>query len=234
MPSQSPKPGLHATRVHAPDVQAITALGRAQSLLQAPQSLVVSVLVSHPLDALPSQSPNPVLHAVLAQLPVAHDTLALGRLHAVPHAPQLAVVRNDVSQPFCAAPSQLAKFALHVPTAQLAVLQLAVALGSWPFVSPQRALHAPQCASALKLCSQVVPSPSQSALPLGQGANEQTPPEQVRLSLAPQTEAHAPQLASVLSAVSQPSIKSVLQSPKPGSQLVKVQLPVAHDADAWS
>lgn len=234
-PSQSPKPAAHATRAQLPDEQVVVAFACAQVVLHPPQFWLVLVAVSQPFRALPSQSLKPVLHAVIAQVPVAHDTLALGRLHAVPQAPQLAVVRNDVSQPFCAAPSQLAKFALQVPTAQLAVLQLAVALGSCPFVSPQRALHAPQCASELRLCSQVVPSPSQSALPLGQAANEQTPPEHVRLSLAPQMEPHTPQLASVSSVVSQPSLRPLfgmllLQLPKPGWHAVNVQVPVAHDA----
>jgi hypothetical protein len=96
------------------------------------------------LFALPSQSAKPVLHAVIAQLPVAHDTPALARTQPLPQPPQSAVVRNDVSQPLLAAISQLAKFASQLPIAHTPPPQLALALISRPLMSPQRALHAPQ------------------------------------------------------------------------------------------
>jgi hypothetical protein len=108
LPSQSPKPLLHASVAQLPEAQLVTAFAREHGALQAPQSWLVFVLVSQPLFTLPSQSPKPTLHAVVVQVPVAHDAVALGRLHAVPHAPQLAAVRSDVSQPLTAEASQLA------------------------------------------------------------------------------------------------------------------------------
>jgi hypothetical protein len=80
----------------------------------------------------------------------------------------------------------------------------------------------------LKLCSQVVPSLSQSAVPLPHDASEQTPPEHIRLSLTPQAAAHAPQFALVSSGVSQPSLSAVLQLPKPAWHATKLHVPVEH------
>lgn len=82
----------------------------------------------------------------------------------------------------------------------------------------------------LKLCSQVVPSLSQSAVPLLHDASEHTPPEHIRLSLTPHAAAHAPQWALVSSGVSQPSLSALLQSPKPGWHATKLHVPMEHDA----
>jgi hypothetical protein len=211
--SQSPKPGLQATFTQLPEAQLATALARSHSVPHAPQLLAVFVGVSQPLAAFMSQLAKPVLQVPSVQEPLAHEAAALTRLQTEPQAPQLAVVWSEISQPLLGLPSQLAKLTSQVPTAQLADEQLAVALGNRPFTSPQRALQAAQCDNVLKLCSQLTPSLSQSALPLGHATSEQTPPEQVRESLTPHCTPHAPQLLSVLSWVSQPSAALLLHAP---------------------
>lgn len=108
LPSQSPKPELHAMLAQLPDEHDVTAFGRAHAVLHPPQWVLVLVACSQPLAWLPSQSAKPELHAVIAQLPVAQETAALGRVQATLHPPQLAVVRSDVSQPLAIVPSQLA------------------------------------------------------------------------------------------------------------------------------
>lgn len=108
LPSQSPKPELQAMRAQLPDEQVVVALACAHATLQPPQLLLVLVCVSQPFAALPSQLAKPVLHAVIAQLPVEHDAVALTRVQLVPQLPQSAVVRSDVSQPFVGSLSQLA------------------------------------------------------------------------------------------------------------------------------
>ncbi len=61
-----------------------------------------------------SQLAKPALHDAIEQLPVLHDALAFGRLHAVSHAPQSLSVRIEVSQPLPLIVSQSAKPAAHV------------------------------------------------------------------------------------------------------------------------
>ena len=56
-PSQSPKPALQRTMAQAPAVHAEVALVSAQARPHWPQSASVSMGVSHPLLAAPSQSP---------------------------------------------------------------------------------------------------------------------------------------------------------------------------------
>ena len=61
-----------------------------------------------------SQLAKPALHEAIEQLPVAHAALALGRVHAVSHAPQSVSVRIEVSHPLLLIVSQSAKPAAHV------------------------------------------------------------------------------------------------------------------------
>jgi hypothetical protein len=91
---------------HAPATHAVAA---PHARPHAPQwALLVWVLVSHPLAALPSQLPKPVAQAPSAHAPPAQVAAALAKLHTVPHAPQCAVlVVVLVSHPLVALPSQL-------------------------------------------------------------------------------------------------------------------------------
>lgn len=114
--SQLPNPELHAM-AQAPPLHDAVPFVPLHTVPHAPQLLVlVLVLVSQPLLALPSQLPNPVLQELNAHEPVAHEVVALVRLHTVPHAPQLLVVLRFVSQPLFALPSQFAKPAAHEGT----------------------------------------------------------------------------------------------------------------------
>src|SRR5262245_52211906 len=97
--SQLPYPALHMME-HDPMVQ----LGEPLTLLHGsshlPQWLTLMlVLVSQLSSALPLQSPNPMLHKVSTQVPVAHDSVVLGKLQATPHVPQSLSVVRDFSQP---------------------------------------------------------------------------------------------------------------------------------------
>ncbi len=69
--------------------------------------VLVFVFVSQPFVAFASQLPKPASHATSAQVPVAHDSVALARAHAVPHVPQFVSVESEASHPFGALPSQL-------------------------------------------------------------------------------------------------------------------------------
>ena len=67
---------------------------------QAPQLVFVVVAVSQPLATMPSQLAQPASQVPMPQTPAAHDAVAWGMLHAVPHAPQaVTVVLRFVSQP---------------------------------------------------------------------------------------------------------------------------------------
>lgn len=53
--SQLAKPGLQLPSVHTPLTQLSLAFARSHTVLQAPQSVRVLMLRSHPLSGLPSQ-----------------------------------------------------------------------------------------------------------------------------------------------------------------------------------
>jgi len=91
----------------------------------APQFAVVDSVVSHPLDASPSQLPNPLLHAI-AHVEALHDGVPLFELHAWPQAPQLVrLLAVSVSQPLLLFPSQSRKApvqtGVQAPATQLVV-----------------------------------------------------------------------------------------------------------------
>ena len=76
---------------------------------QAPQfEESVSVLVSQPLAALPSQLAAPALHEGV-QTPDTQEVVPWGLAHVAPHAPQFEVVLSEVSQPEMALLSQSPK-----------------------------------------------------------------------------------------------------------------------------
>ena len=123
LPSQLAKFG-EQLGTHAPEVHAVLPFAFVQALAHVPQWAVVLRGVSQPLATLPSQSPKPELQDDIAQVPVAQLEVALARLHETPHAPQLAVVLSDASQPLLGLPSQLANAAapgVHAPAVQVVV-----------------------------------------------------------------------------------------------------------------
>jgi hypothetical protein len=74
------KPDEHTAREFGPAVQALS---------HAPQcSRSVVVIVSQPLDALPSQSPYPGVHEATVHCPAAHPAIPLGSEQRFMHAPQ--------------------------------------------------------------------------------------------------------------------------------------------------
>jgi hypothetical protein len=149
---------------------------------------------------------------------------------------QCASPPRAVSQPVASRPSQSSKPASQAPIWQAPVAQLASALGSRPEASPQGAPQALQSARVWRLVSQLWPSPSQSANGALQDSAVQTPPAQLSSAVwgSSQGTAQAPQSLRVSSGVSQPLSASSSQSPKPGSQAVSSQLPVAQLVRAWA
>jgi hypothetical protein len=64
MPSQFPKPVLHAPRPHAPPVQTAAAFAKPHALPHVPHVCGAERSASQPLAGLLSQSANPARHAV--------------------------------------------------------------------------------------------------------------------------------------------------------------------------
>jgi hypothetical protein len=121
------------------------------------------MLVSQPLDAAPSQLPQPDSHAI-AQTPCMHDGVPWLELHCLPQSPQLVALLNRlVSQPFVLSASQSPKPAAHADE-HVPAVQRATAFG---YVGQAR-LQPPQCAGSFsRSASQPFDgSPSQSPNPV--------------------------------------------------------------------
>jgi hypothetical protein len=113
-----------------------------QAFPHAPQFIVVVVAVSQPSVADVLQLPNPAAHIPMPQVLAVHvAVITLGRLHCVPHMPQLAGVARLVSHPLVTLLSQLAKPALHAMPHALAA-HVAVAFAGVGHIIP----HVPQLA----------------------------------------------------------------------------------------
>ena len=158
------------------------------------------------------------MHAPLAQPALA--TLGC-EPQALPHSPQCdGFDRRSTSQPFEATPSQFKKYDCEQPEiAQLwfpaLPLQTSNALGKSQAI-PQP-LH---CCAVPRRVSQFLLLLSQSAQSGAHRLTSHVPLWQVALAFAIEQPApHVPQFASSVSGVSQPSLKSPLQSPHSASQL---------------
>jgi hypothetical protein len=169
--SQLRKAPVHADTAHAPLVHAAVALGRLQTLPQAPQFAVLLPLsTSQPLAGLLSQSRNDPVHAWSWQAPPVHTALALAMVQARLHAPQFALlVLVFTSQPLLGLPSQSRKPALHTKEQPPAV-QTAAALAGAVQTVPQ----APQLRGSVWVLVQL---PAHSVRPEAQVARH-TPAEQ--------------------------------------------------------
>ena len=95
---------------------------------QPEQFATVPSVVSHPLPALLSQLPKPLVQTMV-QAPSEHDGVPLVVLHALPQPPQwLTFVCVLASQPLLAWPSQLPNEPLHAVSRQVPVAHDSVAL----------------------------------------------------------------------------------------------------------
>ena len=226
LPSQFPNPALHVG-THTPVVHVVDPLGFVQPLPQEPQlDTDVFVLTSQPVDARPSQFPNPVLQAMV-HAPSEHPGEPFVPLHAEPHAPQCeALVSVLVSQPFTALPSQLPKPALQAPSVQTPLTHDSAA-----FARLHTAPHPPQLARLVFVfVSQPLPAlPSQSPRPGLHVETPQTPPTQFGVPpAAGHTFPHVLQLLmSELVLVSQPLFGLPSQFLNPAEQ-VGTQTPPVH------
>jgi hypothetical protein len=158
-PSQLPKPESHAIW-HAPSEQLAVPFVLLHTVPHAPQlPTLVSVLTSQPLVPMPSQFANPELHAPSRHVPVEQDSVAFGRSHVCPHAPQSVSVTSAVSQ-VDPSPSQSPKPALQDDTPQVPPEQLGV-----PPATGQTLPHEPQLLTLtfVFVSQPFVTSPSQSS-----------------------------------------------------------------------
>ncbi len=82
---------LQVSTWHVAPAHVAVALARLHAAPHAPQlAVLVARLVSQPLPATPSQSPNEALHRMTVQAPLAHPLAdVLGSAQARPHEPQL-------------------------------------------------------------------------------------------------------------------------------------------------
>jgi hypothetical protein len=135
MPLQKWYPVMHVPP-HTPAVHVAVPFITGGHAVQVPQCERSFVrLASQPLDAMPSQSPNPVLQ-VNPHAPAVHVAVELGGVgHAMPHAPHEVTVLSEVSHPFEAMPSQLPKPAVHGPSEHAPPAQMPAAfmkVHAWP------------------------------------------------------------------------------------------------------
>jgi hypothetical protein len=138
-PAQQWKLALH----EAPQVaatQVAVPFDTAGHPVQVPQCIgSLARSASQPLAGLLSQSENPAAQ-VNPQAPAVQFAVACGGVgHAVPHAPQVAVVSRRASQPLTALPSQLPKPALQFNRLQAPLTQEPEA-----FANEHAVPHAPQ------------------------------------------------------------------------------------------
>ncbi len=127
IPSQLPKPAVHATTPHDPLEHVCEAtFGRAHARPQLPQcSGDVLVLVSQPLALMESQSAKLPLHDPMPHVPAVHRVEALASDgHTLPHAPQwslsFATERQLPPQHIC----EPAHVRPHIPQEVLSFVRL--------------------------------------------------------------------------------------------------------------
>src|SRR5438094_7416902 len=100
----------------------------AQTTPHPPQLFaLVLMLVSQPFAALPSQLPDPALHAATPHAPAEHAAVPLAAEHTVPHAPQLlTLLATLVSHPSAPLLLQSLNPALHAATTHAPLAQAGV------------------------------------------------------------------------------------------------------------
>ncbi len=107
--SQSPKPLLQSWTVHVPAGQPAVPFATLQTFPQLPQLLTLSVFVSQPLRALPSQFAKPALQLAMPHSPATQLAVPFTAAQTTQQAPQAEVLFEvSTSQPLEALPSQSA------------------------------------------------------------------------------------------------------------------------------
>jgi hypothetical protein len=229
LPSQLPKPALQFPTPQAPEAQVGVAFASAHAAAQRPQfEGLVSRLVSQPLRALPSQSPQFAAQLSTTHAPALQPGTALGREHRAPQPPQwFTSPRVSVSQPLVTLPSQLPHPAPHV------MPQAPPPHEGAPLTALHTFAQRPQCdTELLVLVSQPLAAlPSQSPKPALQLATVQAPALHPATPLAAaQPRPHAPQCDTVVrTSVSQPLAALPSQLPHPPLQVMP-QTPAAQVA----
>jgi hypothetical protein len=144
-------------------LQAVMPWAFVQASPHDKQFVDVPSCVSQPACAL-VQSRKPLLQVVSVQVPVAHDSLAFGRLQATLQPPQLVSVFRGRSQPLPAVLSQSSQPASQFVTSQVPEAQLGV-----PCAVLHERPHMPQFVRVLSCVSQpLLRLPSQSPQPIWQ------------------------------------------------------------------
>ena len=220
--------------MHTPLLQPATAFAKLQTFEQLLQWLGSEVrFVSQPSAIRALQLSNPVLQAVIEQLPPEQAPIALAGAQAFPQVPQLCMlVPRLVSQPFETRVSQLPKPAVHV-IEQSPPVQDAV-----PLVELQTLLQTPQlAASVVRLASQPFENlVSQSENPALQAPAGIVQAEFRHVAVALAATQAVPQVpqfkASFVVVVSQPSPTLPLQLPKPAAQVI-LQTPAEQLGVPW-
>jgi hypothetical protein len=163
LPSQLFQPVSHIGWQPVIALQLVEPWVFVQASPQPRQSLSVPSWVSQPA-CMAEQSRQPVSQLVSVHVPVPHDSLACGRLHATPQPPQSVRVASDRSQPFDTWLSQLSQPVSQRETAHEPVAQVGV-----PWAVEHVRPQAPQFTSVLSSVSQpLLRLPSQSPQPIWQ------------------------------------------------------------------
>ena len=157
--------------------------------------------------------------------------VALAREQDVPQPPQLVSDVSAVSQPFAATASQLPKPALHAPSVQVPVAQLALA-----FARAHAMPHIPQLAVVVSGASHPFEAfRSQLPKPALHVTSAQLPLAQLDVAFeSVHGVPHVPQFVAVVSAASQPLAALRSQLPKPALQARSVHVPVEQLALAFA
>jgi len=226
-PSQLANGLLQANPQDTPSQVAVAFAGTEHGVQELVPQLAVELLLTHaPLQLWkPELQTNP-------QMPLVQVGLPLAMVHMEPQPPQFArLVLVLTSHPSVGSLLQSEKPGLHESTAQAPLTHAAV-----PLATLQTFPQAPQLlALVLVLTSHpLAGSWSQSAKPVSQAATVQALLLHPAVALARvQTFPQAPQFAGlVLVFTSQPSVGSLLQSPKPALHEATVHAPAAHPAVA--
>jgi hypothetical protein len=144
LPSQLPKPAAQLS-MHVPPEHVEDAFSVLHTTPHMPQFFAsVWRFVSHPLDAILSQSAKPALQEAMAHMPIEHLLVAFASMQALLHAPQFwTSVFLLISHPLAGAPSQFKKPIAHVSTLQLPLTHMLVACASM-----QAFMHMPQLSTS--------------------------------------------------------------------------------------
>lgn len=209
---------------HEPVEHVSVPLARLHVTLQAPQSVSVRRLRSHPVESIASQSPKPAVHDWIRQLPPPQVGVAFARLHVEVQLPQVPTCSSDVSQPLESTPSQSSRSASHDPIWQVEATHTAVA--------PARVQTLPQApqweAVVRRSVSQPLTGVKSQLSKLG--SHTQRPP--MHVELGPHTLPQTPQFRLSVWRSTQPAAPQQVLLALVGSQAppsaVQVQVPPTH------